>query len=197
MSDFEHHIADLDAEIERISEQQTKLMEERRALNELRTEQVTELLNTLTNEDLKRNDYYWFRFFTKEGDYNLTIHNRMHAMYKPSIRGINVDGFDGRDEYWPQMLPSVQLMLNKGQDIAAVHAHLLAWCQNWALGRPDLIIDILEHDLSEYGSWNLYYDIKKDHGQVYRNNRSAKYNIAAEGTLWMCLEYIAKELWYE
>jgi hypothetical protein len=162
-------------------------------VSQLTKDQLATLLSDYTTSDSSPDDAWtrinaWTASFTKE---------------------VMAEGYD-----YKTGLPCVKIVLNRDQDITAVNAAIDSIAallplsvEDWPERDPDilvaprqLIIDPLEHTLSEGGSYMILADRDEDGTIIAARAQKTTYGrteVLLEGDLEEVLKFAAKRLYYE
>jgi len=193
MTGYEERRAALEALLADARERAAKAHEEcsthYKAIEELDNARLRELTDEeiLASEELRR----WIC-----GLSGREAHARYRRLQNQGLpEGLSVEGQDGRDEWYDKQLPILRVALQRRQEVGEIAQAVRQWAKVWALGRPDMILSVLEESLSAGGVWSIEWDMRTDKATVVR----LRYGSREErfvSTLEPALNYVAYNAWY-
>jgi hypothetical protein len=193
----DRELAALEAQRAELAARREELDADAKRWRESKDAAVDLKLELLTDEQIMGNEAT-IRWMCRESYWHNGAGNRKKALQKVTLAAEGVgdlSGYDGRDEYAQDVLPCIPLALVKGQDVAPLAAAIRAWAAVWALGRPDVIVDVMERTLSSRCSYGGRYDVAAD--TLYlRTLTYGREELVKDGPLEEVLAYMAEHVWY-
>ncbi len=181
-----------DDRMEELGAQLAELQEQFKAVREARDEAVSARIAGWSDADIM-GDEQRLRWVLQESFYHSDASKRVHVMYATGRKDVVAESVDGRDEVEGAVLPALQLRLSYRQPVGELAEAMRSWAATWALGRPNLVVGILEHTLSRWASYGLLWDLKTGRAAL----RSNGYRELKEGPLEELLAVIAEDYWLE
>lgn len=184
--------ADLDAyrvDYAAMQERWTRVREAHEAAIDLRLEELTDAEIMADEATL--------RWVLREGFSHSGAARVKKRLAHIDVQGLRGEGgYDGRDEWAEHMLPILHIALVRDQETAEAAEVIREWAEVWALGRPDVPLDITERTLSEHGSYGGMYDVASGTATV-RKRVWGRDQPVVSGPLDEVLAHLAKHVWYE
>lgn len=156
---------------------------------------IDRLVLTYTDEELfadsdKLRKLFDYAFF------NSGASNRAKKLMVPH-ENVSYGRIDGRDDFFN--LPGFVLHLSYKQDVTEVVKIIRDWVAKFALGRPDIVIGVVDHTLSQFGFYRLHYFVDDEIGDMHEVSftRFSRTESRFNGNLIECLEYLAEHAYYE
>lgn len=123
----------------------------------------------------------------------LAAHRRMRDLQGADLpAGLYVPGFDQREPWTAQQMPTLGLALARGQATADVVKGIYDWADRWALGRVDMMFEVVDQALSAQGHWVLLWDISSNAASVGIEGDAPR----KIGQLDEVVEWVAQNVWY-
>jgi hypothetical protein len=155
----------LDAKGDALRARHAAVIEELKAHRAVRDAAVQRQLDALTDEQIK-NDEATKRWLLKESWGHSGAHQREQIVAAVGASGASPDGYDSREEYEADILPGLQLALHHGQPVEELAGAIRSWAAEWALGRPDIPVAVLEANCAANGSYGGRYHVADDRLEI-------------------------------